>query len=169
MNKLAQIISILILAASVGVFAGCGKQETKSPSTNETVLSTSSEPEVKEGPTQSVAQPSLDNIKWDEVKDPLIEEGMITKLKAVIAAFVSNDLNQFHAALAPDNGSGHDYLLEHPVKFTGIAEAIKEKNRVLVPVVGERLNKEEGSSPDVRYTFYFEKDKDGIWQIASID
>ncbi|MEE4563919.1 hypothetical protein [Paenibacillus polymyxa] len=55
------------------------------------------------------------------------------------------------------------------MKFTSIAEAIKEKDRILVPVVGERLNKEEGSSPDVRYTFYFEKDKDGTWQIVSID
>ncbi len=169
MNKPARIISILILVASVGVFAGCGKQEATSPSTNETILPATSESAVKEEPGQSAVQHSLDEIKWNEVKDPLIEDGMITKLKAAIAAFVSNDLNQFHAALAPDIGTGHDYLLEHPVKFTGIAEAIKEKDRVLVPVVGKRLTKEEGSSPDVQYTFYFEKDKGGSWQIVSID
>ncbi|QNR65315.1 hypothetical protein IAQ67_15565 [Paenibacillus peoriae] len=171
MNKPARIISILILSASVGVFAGCVKQETTSPSpsANETVPPATSESTVKEGPGQSAAQHSLDEIKWNEVKDPLIEDGMITKLKAAIAAFVSNDLDQFHAALAPDIGTGHDYLLEHPVKFTGIAEAIKEKDRVLVPIVGKRLTKEEGSSPDVRYTFYFEKNKDGSWQIVSID
>lgn len=169
MNKPARIISVLILAASVSVSTGCAKQETKSPSTNETVPSIASKPAIKKEPGQSDVQHSLDEIKWNEVKDPLIEDGMITKLKAAIAAFVSNDLDQFHAALAPDIGAGHDYLLEHPVKFTSIAEAIKEKDRILVPVVGERLNKEEGSSPDVRYTFYFEKDKDGTWQIVSID
>ncbi|RPE03382.1 hypothetical protein [Paenibacillus polymyxa] len=171
MNKPARIFSILILSVSVGVFAGCGKQETTSPSpsTNEAVPPVASESTVKEGPGQSAAKHSLDEIKWNEVKDPLIEDGMIIKLKSAIAAFVSNDLDQFHAALAPSVGTAHDYLLEHPVKFTGIAEAIKEKDRVLVPVVGERLTKEEGFSPDVRYTFYFEKDKDGSWQIVSID
>ncbi|AJE54240.1 hypothetical protein [Paenibacillus polymyxa] len=169
MNKPARIISILILSASVGVFTGCGKQETTSPSTNETVPPATSGSAVKEGPGQSAAQHSLDEIKWNEVKDPLIEDGMITKLKAAIAAFVSNDLDQFHAALAPDIGTGHDYLLEQPVKFTGIAEAIKEDDRILVPVVGKRLTKKEGSSPDVQYTFYFGKDKAGSWQIVSID
>ncbi|MMZ52865.1 hypothetical protein D1872_146430 [compost metagenome] len=168
MNKPAQIFSILILSVSVSVFAGCGKQETTDTSTNETVPTTS-ETVVKEGTDQPAALQSLDEIKWNDVKDPLIEDAMITKLKAVIAAFVSKDLEQFHAALGPDVGTGHDYLFDHPVKFTGIAGAIKENNRTLIPVVGERLNNEEGYSPDIRYTFYFEKDKDGAWQIVSID
>ncbi|MBE0340976.1 hypothetical protein E4V51_06830 [Paenibacillus sp. 28ISP30-2] len=168
MNKPAQIISILILSASVSVFAGCGKQETTGTSINETVPTTS-ESVVKEGPDQSAALQSLDEIKWNEVKDPLIEDAMITKLKSAIAAFVSKDLDQFHAALAPNVGTAHDYLFDHPVKFTGIAEAVKENDRILVPVIGERLNKEEGYSPDIRYTFYFEKNKDGVWKIVSID
>ncbi|MDQ0495627.1 MULTISPECIES: hypothetical protein [Paenibacillus] len=166
MNKPAQIISILIL--SVNVLAGCGKQETTGASTNETVPTTS-ESVVKEGTAQSAALQSLDEIKWNEVKDPLIEDAMITKLKAAIAAFVSKDLDQFHTALGPNVGTGHDYLLDHPVKFTGIAEAVKENDRILIPVVGERLNKQEGYTPDIRYTFYFAKGKDGAWQIVSID
>lgn len=171
MNKPAQIISILILSASVGMFAGCGKQETTnpSPSTNETMPSAASESTVKEGLGESSAQHSLDEIKWNEVKDPLIKGDMITKLKAAIAAFVSNDLDQFHAALAPSVGTAHDYLFEHPVKFIDISEAVKEKERILVPVVGKRLTKEKGFSSDVGYTFYFEKDKNGSWQIVSID
>lgn len=164
MDKPARIISILILAAGVSVFTGCGKQEITTP-TNEAVPP-APESAVKEGPGQSA---SLDEIKWNEVKDPLVEDGMITKLKMALDAFISKDLDQFHAALSPTVKTGHDYLLDQPVKFTGIAEAIKEKDRILVPVVGERLNKEEGSSPDIRYTFYFEKDKDGLWQIVSID
>lgn len=167
-GKTARFISIIILSASVGVFAGCGKQETTDTSTIETVPP-AVESAVEDGADQPAAHQSLDEIKWDEVKDPLIEDGMITKLKAAIAAFVSNDLDQFHAALAPKVGTAHDYLFDHPVKFTGIAEAIQERDRILVPVVGERLNKEEGFSPDIRYTFYFEKDKEGVWQMVSID
>ncbi|MDY8023737.1 hypothetical protein [Paenibacillus polymyxa] len=168
MNKPAQIISILVLSVSVSVFAGCGKQETTDTSTHETVPTTS-EPVVKEGTDQSAVLQSLDEIKWNDVKDSLIEDAMITKLQAAIAAFVSKDLDQFHAALGPDVGTGHDYLFDHPIKFTGIAEAVKENNRILIPVVGERLNNKEGYSPDIRYIFYFEKDKDGAWQIVSID
>ncbi|WP_237166193.1 hypothetical protein [Paenibacillus polymyxa] len=168
MNKPAQIISILLLSVSVSAFAGCGKQETTDTSTNETVPTTS-ETVVKEGIDQSADLQSLDEIKWNDVKDPLIEDAMITKLKVAVAAFVSKDLDQFHAVLGADVGTGHDYLFDHPVKFTGIGEAVKENNRILIPVVGERLNNEEGYSPDIRYIFYFEKDKDGAWQIVSID
>ncbi|WP_090736631.1 hypothetical protein [Paenibacillus sp. Mc5Re-14] len=168
MNKPAQFISILILSISVSVFAGCGKQETTGTSTNETVPA-ASESAIQERPDLSTTHQSLDEIKWNEIKDPLIEYGMITKLKAAISAFVSNDLDQFHAALSPRVGTAHDYLFDYPVKFTGIAEALQENDRVLVPIVGERLNKEEGFSPDIRYTFYFEKDKDGVWTIVSID
>ncbi|WDM22749.1 hypothetical protein [Paenibacillus polymyxa] len=168
MNKPAQTISILLLSVSVSAFAGCGEQKTTDTSPNEAVPTTS-ETVVKEGIDQSAALQSMDEIKWNDVKDPLIEDAMITKLKATIAAFVSKDLEQFHATLGPDVGTSHDYLFDHPVKFTGIAEAIKENNRILIPVVGERLNNEEGDSPDIRYTFYFEKDKDGAWQIVSID
>ncbi|WP_068505021.1 hypothetical protein [Paenibacillus kribbensis] len=163
MNKPAKIISILILSASV--MAGCGNQGTTDSSPKEKVPAT---PEAVEASQVSVLH-SLDEIKWNEVKDPLIEDGMITKLKAAIAAFVSKDLDQFHAALASDIGTGHDYLLDQPVKFTGIEKAVKENGRILIPVVGERLTKEEGYSPDIRYTFYFDKDKDGAWQIVSID
>jgi len=166
MNKPAQIISILILSVSVSVFAGCGKQETTDTSINAVPIT---ETVVKEGTDQSAALQSLDEIKWNDVKDPLIEDAMITKLKVAVAAFVSKDLGQFHAALGPDVGTGHDYLFDHPVKFTGIAEAVKENNRILIPVVGERLTNEEEYSPDIRYTFYLEKDKDGAWQIVSID
>lgn len=168
MNKTAQLISMIILSASVGVFAGCGQQETTDTSTIEEVPP-AVESAIEEGVDQTATHQSLDEIKWDEVKDPLIEVGIITKLKAAIAAFVSNDLDQFHTALAPNLGTAHDYLFDYPVKFTGIAEAIQEYDRILVPVVGERLNKEEGFSPDIRYTFYFEKDKDGVWEIVSID
>ncbi|WP_253806451.1 hypothetical protein [Paenibacillus polymyxa] len=135
MNKTAKFISILIFSASIYVFTGCGKQETTDASTNETV-SPASERVVKEGADLSAVLQSLDEIKWNEVKDPLIEYGMITKLKAAISAFVSNDLDQFHAALSPRVGTAHDYLFDYPVKFTGIAEALQENDRVLVPIVG---------------------------------
>lgn len=163
MNKTAKIISIFIL--SVSVMAGCGNQgTTDSPPTGKAPAAPES---VAASPT--IILQSLDEIKWDEVKDPLIEEGMITKLKAAIAAFVTKDLDQFHAALSPAVKTGYDYLLDQPVKFTGIAKAAKENDRILIPVVGERLNKEKGVSPDIRYTFYFDKNKDGAWQIVSID
>lgn len=168
MMKPARMIPILLLAASIGLFTGCGKQGTTSSSTNETVAPAASE-STEEESSQAVAQQSVDEIKWNEVKDPLIEEGMITKLQAAVAAFVANDLDQFHAALAPDVGTAYNYLLEQPVMFTGISKAIQENNRLWIPVVGKRLNKEEGSSPDVSYAFYFEKDKQGIWQIVAID
>ncbi|WP_025685883.1 hypothetical protein [Paenibacillus maysiensis] len=115
MNKPAQIISILILSASVSVFAGCGKQETTGTSINETVPTTS-ESVVKEGPDQSAALQSLDETKWNEVKDPLIEDAMITKLKSAIAAFVSKDLDQFHAALAPNVPPSPDIHFFQPAK-----------------------------------------------------
>ncbi|MEC0236830.1 hypothetical protein P4H71_21150 [Paenibacillus kribbensis] len=163
MNKPAKIISILILSASV--MAGCGNQGTTDSSPEGKAPAA---PESVEA-SQAIILQSLDEIKWDEVKDPLIEDGMITKLKAAIAAFVSKDLDQFHAALSPTVKTEYDYLLDQPVKFTSIAKAVKENGRILIPVVGERLNKEEGDSPDKRYTFYFDKDKDGTWQIVSID
>lgn len=163
MNKPTLIISILIL--SVGVMAGCENQETPASSPQDKIPATTE----SAGSDQATVMYSLDEIKWDEVKDPLIEDIMISKLKAAIAAFVSNDVNQFHAALSLTVGTGHDYLLEHPVKFTGIDNAHKERDFIIIPVVGERLENKEGFSENERYHFYFEQDKEGIWQIVSID
>lgn len=128
-----------------------------------------SEATVKEEPSQAAQQQTLDEIKWNEIKDPLIEEGMIVKLQAVIDAFVANNLEQFHAALAPTSGTPYEYLLEQPVVFTDIDKAIKENDRILVPVLSTRLTKKEGLSPDAVYTFYFENTEDGNWQIVAID
>lgn len=169
MKKPTRMISILLFVAIVGVFMGCGKQEKVGSSNNETVSPIASEPTVKEEPSQTVRKQSLDEIKWNEINDPLIEESMVTKLQLVIAAFVANDPDQFHAALAPTSGTPYDYLLEQPVVFTGVDKAIKENDRILVPVLSTRLTENEGVSPDALYTFYFEKTKDGNWEIVAID
>lgn len=169
MMKPSQMISILLIVVSVGVFTGCGKQETASSFNNEMLPPLASEATEKEEPGQVVKQQTFDEIKWKEIKDPLIEEGMIVKLQAVIAAFVANNSDQFHDALAPTSAAPYDYLLEQPVVFTGIDKAIKEHDRILVPVLSTRLTKNEGLSPDALYTFYFEKTKDGSWEIVAID
>lgn len=80
MNRPAQIISILIFSVSVSVFAGCGKQETTDTSTNGTIPTTS-ETVVKEETDQPAALQNLDEIKWNDVKDPLIEDAMIANSK----------------------------------------------------------------------------------------
>ncbi|MHB0879334.1 hypothetical protein ACYCSE_03160 [Paenibacillus sp. SEL1] len=101
----------------MSALAGCANQGTADSS-----------PKEKIPATQTTILHSLDEIKWDEVKDPLIEDSMITKLKAAIAPFVSKDLDQFHAALSPTVKTGHDYLLDQPVKFTGIEKPKKKMN-----------------------------------------
>ncbi|MFC3749714.1 hypothetical protein [Paenibacillus sp. GCM10012306] len=168
MIKSAYIIALLILCGSMSMLAGCDKREAIGTSTETTrpTVSETAKPQVT--PSASAVH-SLDEIKWNEIKDPLIQDDMLTTLKTAISALVSNDVDQFHAALAPNIGTAHDYLLNYPVRFTGIYKAMDENNRVLIPVVGERLKIEEGFSPDVQYTFYFEKGKDGIWRIITID
>ncbi|MDY8026191.1 hypothetical protein [Paenibacillus polymyxa] len=145
----------------MSALAGCANQGTADSSPKEKIPATLESVETN----QATILHSLDEIKWDEVKDPLIEDSMITKLKAAIAPFVSKDLDQFHAVLSPTVKTGHDYLLDQPVKFTGIEKA----ERIKIPVVGDLLEEKEGFSLDILYYFYLIQDKDGAWQIVSID
>ncbi|MNW35226.1 hypothetical protein D3C74_122180 [compost metagenome] len=67
MNRVAKIISILIL--SVSALAGCANQGTADSSPKEKIPATPESVETN----QTTILHSLDEIKWDEVKDPLIE------------------------------------------------------------------------------------------------
>nr|WP_145160268.1 hypothetical protein [Paenibacillus terrae] len=83
-------------------------------------------------------------------------------------AIVARDVDAFHKSLGPNVGTGHDYLLDNPVQFTDIEEVHEEGGRILVLVMGVmQIGGEDPSK--MGYTFYFEKDKSGEWQIGSID
>ncbi|GGA28960.1 hypothetical protein [Paenibacillus physcomitrellae] len=60
------------------------------------------------------------------------------------------------------------YLLNNAVNFTTVDKAHEENGRILVAVNGENLQ-QDGGSPVMGYTFYFEKDESGEWQIITID
>ncbi|OKP78457.1 hypothetical protein A3842_14485 [Paenibacillus sp. P3E] len=113
-------------------------------------------------------QSSSNNVKWDEINDPLVNKAMKDKLKASVDAIVQKDVDAFHKTLSPDIGSEHDYLLDNPVKFTALGKAVEENGRILVPVKGEN-QRTDSNGAEMTYTFYFEKDKSGEWQIVVID
>lgn len=174
MKKITLTFAILTLTACL---AGCGNdtaatQSSQAPATNTApTTSSSSEPSSSsEKPAETAnSAPSTDAIKWDEVKDPLIDETMKTKLKAAVDAIVAKDVDQFHQAIGKELGTAHDYLLDNSMQFKSVEAAHKEKDHVLVPVSGQMMVPDAAEATEGIYTFYFEKDKQGEWNIVSID
>ncbi|WP_025688243.1 hypothetical protein [Paenibacillus zanthoxyli] len=172
MNKLTLGIATLLLSTTF--LAACGNQEptnanNPAPTTSSnTTESNTSGTDSTTGTDNNSTLSSSNNIKWDEIKDPLIDEAMKDKLKASVDAIVNKDVVTFHKTLGPNVGTVHDYLLDNPVKFTDVGEAHEEDGRILVPVKGENQSS-DGNTSEMGYTFYFEKDKSGEWQIVSID
>lgn len=167
MNKVILSIATLILSATF--LAACGNQGT----TNEAPASSNNSTESTTPDTGSTTETdnkstlsSSDNVKWDEIKDPLVDDAMKEKLKASVDAIVAKDVDAFHKTLGPGVGTEHDYLLDNAVNFTDVDKAYEENGRTLVQVRG----KEQGNNEkEMGYTFYFEKDKSGEWQIITID
>ena len=60
-------------------------------------------------------------------------------------------------------------LLDNSMQFKSIDAAHKEKDRILVPVSGQMMVPGAAESTEGVYTFYFGKDKQGEWNIVSID
>lgn len=173
MKKITLTFAILIVTVCL---AGCGKdtatpQSSQSPATNTVPSESSYTPSSSlENPTETAQMtPSTDSIKWEDIKDPLINEAIKTKLKAAVDAIVSKDVDQFHQAIGEDLGTAHDYLLDNSMQFTSIEVAHKEKDRVLVPVSGEMRVPEAAEATEGIYTFYFEKGTQGEWNIVTID
>ncbi|CAH1223597.1 hypothetical protein PAECIP111892_05333 [Paenibacillus auburnensis] len=172
MNKLALGIATLLLSTTL--LAACGNQESTNannsgPTTSSNVTdSNSPDSGSTTGKDNNSELSSSDNINWDEVKDPLIDEAMKSKLKASVDAIVIKDVEAFHKTLGPNVGTAHDYLLDNSVEFTDVGEAHEEDGRDLVPVQGENRGN-SGNTSNMGYTFYFEKDNASEWQIVSID
>lgn len=172
MNKLALGIATLLLLTTF--LAACGNQESTNannsgPTTSSNVTDSSSPDSGSVTKTDNNSElSSSSTINWDEVKDPLIDEAIKSKLKASVDAIVIKDVEAFHKTLGPNVGTAHDYLLDNTVEFTDVGKAHEEDGRVLVPVQGENQGN-SGNAPEMGYTFYFEKDQAGEWQIVSID
>lgn len=162
MNKVTLSIATLIFSATF--LAACGNQEPAvSNNTAESV--TPDTGSITETDSRSTLS-SSDNVKWSDIKDPLIDDAIKEKLKASVEAIVAKDVQAFHKTLSPNIGTEHDYLLDNPVNFTDVDKAHEEGGRTLVQVRG----KEQGDgAKEMGYTFYFEKDQSGEWQIITID
>ncbi|WP_169823413.1 hypothetical protein [Paenibacillus yonginensis] len=83
---------------------------------------------------------------------------MKEKLKASVNAIAAKDVEAFHKTLGPGIGTEHDYLLNNVVNFTTVDKAHEENGRILVAVNGENL-RQDGGSPVMGYTFYFEQEE----------
>ncbi|MBB3128850.1 hypothetical protein FHS19_003525 [Paenibacillus rhizosphaerae] len=157
-------LSIATLIFSATLLAACGNQEP-GISHNTAESATSDTGSITETDNRSTLS-SSDNVKWDEIKDPLIDNAIKEKLKASVEAIVAKNVEAFHKTLGPDVGTEHDYLLDNPVNFTDVDKAYEENGRTLVQVGGK---KQGDDTKEMGYTFYFEKDKSGEWQIITID
>ncbi|WP_310832528.1 hypothetical protein [Paenibacillus pedocola] len=172
MNKFTLTLATLLLLTTF--LAACGKEEVtrannlaQATASNTTRSNTSGTDSIT-GTDNNSTPSSSNKIKWDKIKDPLIDETMKDKLKASVDAIVNKQVVTFHKTLGPNVGTVHDYLLNNPVKFTDVGEAHEEDGRILVLIKGESQSN-DGNPSEMGYTFYFEKDKSGVWQIVSID
>jgi hypothetical protein len=153
--------------------AACGKEEAThannpvQATSSNTTKSNTSGPDSITGTGNNSTPSSSNSIKWDKIKDPLIDEAMKDKLKASVDAIINKQVVTFHKTLGPNVGTAHDYLLNNSVKFTDVSEVHEEDGRILVLIKGE--NQSNDGTSEMGYTFYFEKDKNGDWQIVSID
>ncbi|GGA28965.1 hypothetical protein [Paenibacillus physcomitrellae] len=59
----------------------------------------------------------MDNVKWDEIIDPLMDESMEEKLKASVDAIAAKDVEAFHRTLGPGIGTEHDLSIKQCRKF----------------------------------------------------
>lgn len=163
---------LAMLTFTVSLLSACGNEPLVSqPSsmpkaTSETAPATSDN--SNDATKQSKAS-SSDEINWDKVNDPLIDDPMSNKLKKAIDAIVSKDIEQFHQSIDTGMGTAHDYLLDNTMTFTHIDTALKEGKRVLVPVHGQLTVAGDTAEKEAVYTFYFEKDPQDQWKIIMID
>ncbi|MEW4371891.1 hypothetical protein [Paenibacillus kandeliae] len=160
-----------ICTIALSVSSGCSHTDTQvsEPSTTQapSEASSSSAPASPTDSETSHRIPSADEIEWDQVQDPLLNNAIKDKLRQAIDAIVAQDSKAFHHAISPEMGSGLDDLLDRPTVFTHIDAAHMERGRVLVPVQAT-LQIEQETTAYV-YTFYLEKGSDGVWDIVSID
>lgn len=171
-NITLRIATLVLSAACLSACShhGATNAENKTPAAyDETTASTTPSSATATTETKSKPEfPNVDKIRWDEVKNPLIDDAMKEKLRASVDAIVARDVDAFHKSLGPNVGTEHDYLLDNPVQFTHVDETHEEGGRILVLVMGE-MRIAEDSPREMGYTFYFEKDSGGEWQIVTID
>lgn len=168
MQKVSTVAVILVMFASL--LSAC--ENAKTPAQTPLTASTPTEPQMPVEAShagQTGTGTITDNIKWEEVKDPLINDQMKDKLKGIIDAMVLQDINKFHAAIGENLGTAHDYLLDNSMNFTGIDPAFQERGRVRVPVNGQFQAAGDTGKRAAAYTFYFEKNTEGEWKLAAID
>lgn len=166
-----KMIFAAICVVAVIVASGCSHAETpvsESPTTQ--APSEAAASSATASPTDSETShlsTSADEIEWDQVQDPLLNEAIKGKLRQAIDAMVAQDSKAFHRAISPEMGSGLDYLLDRPTVFTHIDDAHMERGRMLIPVHANLQIQQETTA--YVYTFYLDKGSDGAWDIVSID
>jgi len=164
-------LTLAAFTLTAGLLSACN-QETAVPATPPPAPANtpaSSEQDSVAAEQTAATAPSTDEMDWNQIKDPLIDKAMKAKLKAAIDAIVAKDVDQFHEAIGQDLGTAHDYLLNNTMKFTHLDTAHEEGGRILVPAAGEMQLPGDQEVNESSYTFYFEKDQQGDWQIVSID
>lgn len=76
---------------------------------------------------------------------------------------------KFHKAIGENLGTVHDYLINNTMNFTSIDPAHQEGGKVLVPVHGQLQAAGDTETKEASYTFYFEKNLEEEWKLATID
>ncbi|MFC4099130.1 stalk domain-containing protein [Paenibacillus xanthanilyticus] len=109
-------------------------------------------------------------IDWESVQAPLLHDAIQENLQHVLEAMANQNQAAFKAAFIQETTpSAFLYLLENEYRFEDISTVMDDASgRIQVSIQG-KVKHSDGEVNERQLAFYYMKDQEGEWKLASID
>ncbi|TYP72087.1 copper amine oxidase N-terminal domain-containing protein [Paenibacillus methanolicus] len=109
-------------------------------------------------------------IDWKSGDDPLLNEVIIENLKTALASMAEKDIDTFKSVfINSTTPSAFIYLLENEYRFEALGTVMDDRSgRIEITIIG-KVKTSDGIVNETNLAFYYMKDKQGEWKLASID
>ncbi|MFB9324705.1 copper amine oxidase N-terminal domain-containing protein [Paenibacillus aurantiacus] len=109
-------------------------------------------------------------IDWESANDPILNDVIKENLQNTLKSMANKDQAAFKSVFIQNTASSAFlYLLDNEYRFESLGEVRDNgEGRIEVPVAGKVKNS-EGTVKTTNLIFYYMKNKQGEWRLASID
>jgi len=167
------IITIGTTLLLVGALTACGTNQKTNEIPLETPAThaekTTSKTNNLEGQDSSTFDAGV-HVDWEAVSSPLWNQDIKDKLEATLEAITQKDLKKLNETIALEASGRFDYMIqEHEYNFKKVSEVLKDGRQVLVSIDHDLTFPDGEILKEKGYTYYFEEDEEGQWQLVAID
>lgn len=109
-------------------------------------------------------------IDWKSVHDPLLHDAIRENLQNALKSMTDMDQDAFKRVFIQDTtSSAFLYLLENEYRFEGLGAISDNGQGRMEIVVAGKVKNSEGAVKETNLVFYYLKNEQGEWKLASID